>query len=154
MNRSFIVYVSFFIVLKLHTTVYSYICRTLYINRYSWPVCLINIILLRFQDNCSRGKLPPNPKTNTKPNINPNRGTIFLGGQLSEAAVHRCSSNQVFLKISQYLQLDSLFNKVVGIQTCNFIKEETSPPESQTDNSTKQALQYKSFRIPHILQKL
>ena len=40
-----------------------------------------------FKDNCPRGKLPPphnlNSNPNPKQNLNPNRGPIILGGQLS-----------------------------------------------------------------------
>ena len=47
---------------------------------------------------------------------------------LSEAAVCRCSSKQVFLKISQYSQkisvFESLFNKAGTLITCVFIKKE------------------------------
>ena len=47
---------------------------------------------------------------------------------LSEAAVCRCSSKQVFLKISQCSQkisvFESLFNKAGTLKTCVFIKKE------------------------------
>ena len=47
---------------------------------------------------------------------------------LSEAAVCRCSSKQVFLKISQYSQkisvFEPLFNKAGTLKTCVFIKKE------------------------------
>ena len=35
---------------------------------------------VRFKDNCPRGKLFPDPKTN--PNPNPDRGEIFLRGKI------------------------------------------------------------------------
>ena len=41
--------------------------------------------------------------------------------------VHRCSSKELFLKISQILQesifVRVFFNKVAGLQNCNFIKK-------------------------------
>ena len=38
----------------------------------------------RFQENCPHGKLPPSPNSNAnpKPNADPDRGAIFLGGNL------------------------------------------------------------------------
>ena len=48
--------------------------------------------------------------------------------KLSEAAVRRCSSKQVFLKISQCSQktpvFESLFNKAGALKACIFIKKE------------------------------
>ena len=48
--------------------------------------------------------------------------------KISEAAVRRCSSKQVFLKISQCLQktpvFESLFNKAGALKACIFIKKE------------------------------
>ena len=47
--------------------------------------------------------------------------------ELVEAANQRCSVNKVFIKISQNSLkipvLESLFNEVQGIDTCNVIKE-------------------------------
>ena len=54
-----------------------------------------------------------------------NSGVSFL--EQSEAVDRRCSVIKAFLKISHYSQentfLESLFNKVAGVQTCNFIKK-------------------------------
>ena len=47
--------------------------------------------------------------------------------ELVEAVNQRCSVNKVFIKISQISLkipvLESLFNEVQGIDTCNVIKE-------------------------------
>ena len=48
--------------------------------------------------------------------------------KLSEAVVRRCSSKQVFLKVSQYLQKNTrvrffFFNKAEGLKACIFIKK-------------------------------
>ena len=48
---------------------------------------------------------------------------VFTSG----AAVRRCSSKKVFLNISEYLQealmLEPLFNEVLDLKDCNFIKK-------------------------------
>ena len=45
---------------------------------------------------------------------------------MTEVVVRRCSLKYVFLKISKYLEentvLESLFNKVAGLTACSFIK--------------------------------
>ena len=50
--------------------------------------------------------------------------------KLSEAAVRRCTSKQVFLKISQCSRktpvFESLFNKAEGLKPCIFIKKKFS----------------------------
>ena len=50
--------------------------------------------------------------------------------KISEAAVHRCSSKWVFLKISQCSQktpvFESLFNKTGALKDCIFVKKEIS----------------------------
>ena len=53
-------------------------------------------------------------------------GHISLKPDYSEAAVRRCCSKQVYLKISHYSKkkyvLKSLSDKVVGLKVCNYIK--------------------------------
>ena len=47
-----------------------------------------------------------------------------------EAVVHRCSSKQMFLKISQFTQENTCvgvsFNKVAGLMAWNFIKKDSN----------------------------
>ena len=64
----------------------------------------------------------------------PSNGLIFL--RCLGAVVRRCSSKQVFLKFSKISQENTcvgvFFNKVTGLQTCNFLKKR---------------LQYRCFRV-------
>ena len=53
--------------------------------------------------------------------------TVDCGPPLSEAAVGRCSSKYVLIKISQYSQESTcvgvFLNKVAALKACNFIKK-------------------------------
>ena len=66
-----------------------------------------------------------------------------------EAVIRRCSSKQVFLKISQISpMLESLFNKAAGFQTCNFIIKETP---TQVDSCEYCKMFQNSFFIERLL---
>ena len=95
---------------------------------------ILNIAtLIRFSPNvvfCDRWEGPHAVKTILVINtdiyicIGYNRRTGSL--RSSEAVVYGCSSKKVLLIILQYSQelpaLESLFNKVAGLQACNLIK--------------------------------
>ena len=54
---------------------------------------IIGILLLRFQENCPREKLPPSPNynANPKPNPDPDRGggvAIFLGDDFPDTVIN------------------------------------------------------------------
>ena len=55
----------------------------------------------------------------------------FLVYEVQKAAVCRCSSKQVFLKICNIHRktavLESFFNKVAGLKDCHFIKKRVQP---------------------------
>ena len=72
--------------------------------------------------------------------------------KLSEAAVRRCSSKQVFLKISQCSQktpvFESLFNKAGALKACIFIKKEIP---TQVSSCEYCEIFKNSFLVEHFL---
>ena len=100
----------------------------------STPLRLNMDLLKRFQDSCSRGKLPSNPKTNPNPNPIPNQGGggSFPRGQLSgyllqhnQAAQKKLFQRETFLKYLKFTgkYLCWSFNLVQAqLVGCNFAK--------------------------------
>ena len=72
--------------------------------------------------------------------------------KISEAAVRRCSSKQVFLKISQCSQktpvFESLFNKAGALKACIFIKKEIP---TQVSSCEYCEIFKNSFLVEHFL---
>ena len=72
--------------------------------------------------------------------------------KISEAAVRRCSSKQVFLKISQCSQktpvFESLFNKAGALKACIFIKKEIP---TQLSSCEYYEIFKNSFLVQHFL---
>ena len=64
----------------------------------SWGVLQI-ICSKRFYNNCPQGKVPLNRKTypNPNPNLNPNRGTIFLGSNCPHTVKKNYTVNRLIV---------------------------------------------------------